>query len=619
MEFTPAEQDYLKEQIDLLPDGAVLAGAERYAEIRAGGFRLEKRHVALFRDRLKKKVKATLPPEMAALLRMDSLGQSLLDVLSVKALEYAQDELLNYYGSLVLRVYLKLDDREEARSLAGRLPEDAAPASGADRIAAANALIAMFDPFMGHVMDWLNEANPDDEEEAGEGAEGVIADTLAGGAAAEAAAEADKLKRKLERLTRELETARETAKRRQEQLNEARRAHREEARNLKNELAAKTAEARKAGARAQQEREESAARIAALENQLREQQEKLEAEVVRRFEKALEEEQNRWMARPRRLERLNRDKISAEDLKGRVEAALEYQARFDRQYGTVRQLVEYRDELLGLKKQLELARQNAREVHPDVAGLLGEINRQLETLRGDLPAPAAGEGDVSAYVAAIGNARTAEGLDELFRHIERSAEYKIIGPHTLDRLEKAYEERTGTLRAPRHRGAPPAEAVAKAVAAAPAPRESFLAHFDRGEPVFVLVDGHNALHNMARFGAEVHGGKPAAAREALARCFQRLVPEAKSGEIRIYFDSPQPNDVAYNKVIRLIYSGGKGANRADHRIISYLQHVKSESSAVPCYVISNDQEIARDARTAGAVVVSLEVLERLVNREIGEI
>lgn len=616
MEFTPAEQDYLKKQIDLLPDGAVLAGAERYAEIRAGGFRLEKRHVALFRDRLKKKVKATLPPEMAALLRMESLGQSLLDVLSVKALEYAQDELLNYYGSLVLRVYLKLDDREEARSLAGRLPEDAAPASGSDRIAAANALIATFDPFMGHVMDWLNEADPDDEEEAGEGVEEAAADALAGGVAA--AAEADKLKRKLERLTRELDAARETAKRRQDQLNEARRAHREEARNLKSELATKMTEARKAGARAQQEREESATRIATLENQLREQQEKLEAEVVRRFEKALEEEQNRWMARPRRLEKLNRDKIPAEDLKGRVEAALEYQARFDRQYGTVRQLAEYRDELLGLKKQLELARQNAREVHPDVTGLLGEINRQLEALRGDLPAPAAGEGDVSAYVAAIGNARTAEGLDELFRHIERAAEYKIIGPHTLDQLEKAYEERTGTLRAPRHRDAPPAEGTAKAVTPAPAPRESFLAHFDRGEPVFVLVDGHNALHNMARFGAEVHGGKPAAAREALARCFQRLVPEAKNGEIRIYFDSPQPNDVAYSKVIRLIYSGGKGANRADHRIISYLQHVKSESSAVPCYVISNDQEIARDARTAGAVVVSLEVLERLVKREIGE-
>ena len=613
-ELTAAEWAYLRSRVDELPDGVVLAAARKFSDVKQG-YRVEAKSVAQFRKRLKNKIRQALPvpPDMRELLQVESLQSKLFSVLSVEALAYAQAEFLQYFGSVELKANWYLDNREAVRELAAKITEEVEPPATEARAAIAEALIHQFEPFGEVTSELLQTAWGDDEDE-GEGealkaAEGAVADESAGGAVRE------ELERKVERLESELEASRETAKRRKERLAAADREHREALNRLSAEIKVKTDEAQQANARAYVQEQQFQGEIAGLKEELKVQGERFEAEVAKQLREELQLERNRWLLRPMKLEKLADAVISSADLRERVGAVLRQQGKMDKQYGTVRELEARRAELLEAQHQLRVAQQNARQVHPELTGLLNEIGKKLGEINAELPLLSTDEVESAGYWAALRRARTEAELAKVFSVIRQAAELGAILPHGLEQLDEVRQIRLTEIRAEEAVGKTPVAASVAEKTKTPKAREGFLGLIDRKEPVFVLVDGHNALLNMPRYQKTLESGNPGAkARDSLAEGFVQLTFGAKTGEIRIFFDSPQANEVQASEIVRLIYSGGSGKNRADDRMVAYLQHVRSESAGIPCFVITNDKEIARDAREVHAEVISLEEFEGLLGK-----
>jgi predicted RNA-binding protein with PIN domain len=117
-----------------------------------------------------------------------------------------------------------------------------------------------------------------------------------------------------------------------------------------------------------------------------------------------------------------------------------------------------------------------------------------------------------------------------------------------------------------------------------------------------IVDGYNVIHRAQRFRESLAGsGMDAARRALLAYCAEWMARRRDVGLFLIVFDSGPSVDGSQEGVaagVRTIHT--RHGESADTRIHSLLLEWQS---AARCAVVSDDAEVARRSRRAGAADV----------------
>ena len=127
----------------------------------------------------------------------------------------------------------------------------------------------------------------------------------------------------------------------------------------------------------------------------------------------------------------------------------------------------------------------------------------------------------------------------------------------------------------------------------------------------ILLDGHNIVFGLKDlFEEHYENGVPGSkARRALVDWIVCMVRNYAAVQARIYFDAPKATFENVIPNVRVEFSGGEGAHRADNRIEAYLQFLRTKSLQTvdhKVFVVTNDIELRRSATKLNAVAVSIE-------------
>jgi hypothetical protein len=143
----------------------------------------------------------------------------------------------------------------------------------------------------------------------------------------------------------------------------------------------------------------------------------------------------------------------------------------------------------------------------------------------------------------------------------------------------------------------------------------------RSQPVRLILDGHNVLHQLrSSWGADFEGGQPSGkARSRLVESVRRLCVQGDTLSVDIWFDGPVAEQYTLSSQLKVQFSGGHGSDRADGCIEASLRHFHMrrfqgliESADEVVFVVSADRDVCASARALGAVVTSPIEFSRLI-------
>ncbi len=556
----------LRRLVDELEADATVRWAAANREL-VPGFPLRARNAPHFRRVLWSKIAkdCRLPEDLRQVLAAGSLNRRVLAVLSEEALAAVAVDLGGVLGAEAVRGALFVDERPGVRALAEAAAwVEEVGGNGGSPGAVAEALgpfLRAFEPFF---------------------------DAASG---RRVAAEVARLRARVEKL----EGVRLGAKK---------------AKALDRRAEAQDAAAEKASRALERARADAAEwlqRCKALEERLREAeaardaaQANREGAVAAGIAAGLRSALRPWLEAPLAAQ-AERERIAGEDdLLADAEAALARQVEVDRHAGNRRALGERRDQVAAALARVQAARAEALRPLPELASVAARLGAELERLdrvlgRSVSAAAAALAGRINAVEAPDDLLRLRATLDEL-----RGAE--ALPGDELARLYGAYHRRlTRFLDA----GGP----VPVPAALRRDPAYGFRRALVGGEPVLLLIDGHNVLHRLAeRFEEAFEDGRPGArARDVLVQKVEALVARTAGGRAQVYFDSPTASRETRSPRVAVIYSGGgRGRDRADGSILEDATFHAASGGGEPRWLVTSDAPLGAQAAAVGCAVLSAE-------------
>jgi hypothetical protein len=558
--LTPELEAELKHVCDALPDAELVGLVQAEPAFLAGGFRADK--PAAVRTRLRQSAVGTqlISDAVRRLLAAHSLNRPLVARLSRTVLLDLRHELAALFGGSRLLLAMLLDERPEVREVAGRWLAADQPFTALEPAVAASVVREAFARLLDAV-----------------------------GAPAAAGAP----------LTRE------GWRDEKDSLNEQLREARAENRRLKasEERLARTRDQLKAaeagGAEARAKLDETAARLRQTTRERDEARIELTREQTHREERLcaavdarLATEFAGWLAAARGLEAAAATPATGlEDVLARAEAALARQAVEDRHSGNRARLRTRLDQVDGLLARVREGLAAALYQTPDLRQAETELDREAGRLRGllGLLTPAT---PFEAALAAHFNGAHANDLPHLRALLDRLAAIGVLDAPAMGRLDVLLTRRQAIAQATGDLPDGPVGMATGVLQRALAGRQ----------PAILLVDGHNALFGlqgryMAPHGSAVPDGNKRA--RLVADIVHRLKghPTCRAW---IVFDGPEASDASPAPNVRVTYSGGQGANRADGVLLDNVRFFRAVDPTIPILLVSNDNALGAEARRLGA-------------------
>ena len=109
---------FLQAALGSMPDEQLIMCARKLPDL-LKGLKQDKPNVAMLRQRVLAKLQLkSPPPPVLEILRTATLSDSLIDVLSEKAIQQGLPALLEHFGRLPILTAMLLDSRENVRKLA---------------------------------------------------------------------------------------------------------------------------------------------------------------------------------------------------------------------------------------------------------------------------------------------------------------------------------------------------------------------------------------------------------------------------------------------------------------------------------------------------------------------
>lgn len=136
-----------------------------------------------------------------------------------------------------------------------------------------------------------------------------------------------------------------------------------------------------------------------------------------------------------------------------------------------------------------------------------------------------------------------------------------------------------------------------------------------GKACTLVVDGHNVLWMVpALFRVHYEQGQPGAqARQALQSALLALAARHPTLTTHLWFDSKVMEDRTLAENLRVHFSGGEGANRADRQMLAFLAHMSASATDEIRTIATADTDVAASAQAAGALVMTPQELAILLS------
>ena len=547
------------------------------------GFRPGKIDPSVARKRLQAALEQhqELPESYLALLRGCTLANPLVLVLSEEALATGRQALCRCYGSTELSAAMLLDAREAVRRMGFEwLQAPVETGSAADRQEAARELADLFRPFL-EQMQLLAATQP-----------GAPAPALATASAPGAG------------------DSRAPRSVKERELLLALRAKDKEAKRYRRDWQAAHEERlrlRQAGESAQAAQANAQACITELTTQLARWETHFEGRVTERVDALLDARLLPWLRPAEQLVQAVELNASASWLE-QAQALLERQAAQDQRYGLRSRLQSELQACQAMRLRLEQAQHDALRPLPELASMasrIAEHGRAIEDKLGQsTTAPLATTPGLQRLSQSLQGADTLDQVSAV-RHALQASE--ALG--WLDEAELAQAYRLVELASSRcYALAGTAQGWSQGrLTHQGLPLHALQAELAQGRPCTVVVDGHNMLYTqrgLFRAWFDEQGQPGQRARQRLIDQLLDLLKRQPRLRVNLWFDGDTLHDYTPGPRLRVHYSGGTGADRADQHIVAYLQHLKQSAPTQLRAVVTADRSEASQAKQTGALVLA---------------
>lgn len=568
----PKEVDlYYRESLAALSDQALILGCRKLPAL-IEGLNQKSPNIRTLRERVNGKLEGkTIPGPVIELLREATLSERLFAALSTRAIKHGGDDWASYFGAVPYVGSLLLDEREEIRIYA----RDAWPRLSKKIIAPTAAtsdgslLSGKFGPLLLTLRDLLNGAS------------------YSKPAAVITTPTQQKIKL----------------------------SHDEEVKLIEGSTLVK---------RLQRELKEGAAKLSAMTNeytQLLEREKNISGElqnvnaklnaihtefhsqVAKGISDALLHRLGTWVQPSEVLAEGSKSQSTAVE---RAAALLNKQAQIDARYGTVSRLHAEMAEAVNLKEQLQNALNESLRPLPELQDVIRSLSQKIDEIdrvlkRGSIAPDTerlqAVSQKLNAAVSieealAIKSAVTNDITKQVWSHSESTKALELVNRRVLT-LYAQHGQRDHVRQEDLHKIAP---------------LETLRQCLITGDTCWILVDGHNLLHKVKPFiGGQYFDqltGPNALARSLLIEKLKTLVDLHPNINCDLWFDGPEETLWGESDRLKVLFSGGIGANRADARILESIHGLTYRGVNAEYIVVTDDRDVLRKSEIAKGVGMS---------------
>ncbi|NGX16142.1 NYN domain-containing protein [Wenzhouxiangella sp. XN24] len=325
---------------------------------------------------------------------------------------------------------------------------------------------------------------------------------------------------------------------------------------------------------------------------------KLEKEKNLAIAEALASETREWLSHAREIETAKHE-TQARDLVGFARDLLARQKSDDRNYGNVEEIRDQIAQRLDLIQELEHAQATALRPLPQLGPTIAQLRDETEKLQ-DLIGWNSRNANplVRELSLRINGAVSLDALSPVRSFIEQAGHLQLLSSGDKASVLRALNRKVDTLIDAY--GVPPSDKGLDQPV-----KKTLLYRLEKTKcPWLILVDGHNLIRKVGDLiGNVVDGERAGEAREKLTEIVRRYFASTRA-EVLLYFDGPHQSTEVLSPTMRVIYSGGKGRNRADNAMLEALEEHKQRRSQTRYIVITSDLDLATRAMETGADVVS---------------
>lgn len=554
---------YLKDAITNLPEAELIFDC-RNVNTLMEGLNQKTPNIATLRARVSARLEArAVPAPILNVLRTATLCQKVFSVLSLKAIKHGGNDWAAYFGLEAYVGSLLVDERTEVRSYGrevwARLPKSKAQAANAT--GAEKNLLDKFNPFLLGIQSLINGIPPQKPQSAqpvSGGQDKNISDEEKANLI-EASAVVKSLRKQIEKATQTIHkhaTDLQVAKAREAQLKEA--------------LAQKTDE------------------LKTFENQKKD-------SIAQGVRDALQNRLGSWFEPTQAL--MASAKFDQSPM-AYAEEALTKQSTIDARYHTWSSLRVELANAKALQKRLHDARTESLRVAPEIETALGQVNAHIEQISINLRARsiAPDNARLQAIADQMNSATSIEEAMALKKRIHTDMAQQSWPQKDGARAIELINRRMLTLYSAAGGGQGLKTDDLRQIAPLHVLRKCVM----EASPCWILVDGHNLLHKIKPFiGAQYFdraGAPNMLARELLTHALRDFVSLHVNFECQLWFDGPDDNTVGVADKLRVYFSGGKGSNRADDRIVEALSALHRTDPSSKFIVVSDDMDLLSRAK-----------------------
>jgi hypothetical protein len=561
-------QAFCKAAIDAMPDALLITGARKMQDL-LKGLKQDKPNVDMLRQRVHAKLQLkSPPPPVLDILRTATLSESLIDVLSDKALQQGLPALVDHFGRLPILTAMLLDGRDTVRKMAQE--ELAKPIKDP-----AKAKLQEQDTFKLRFKPLLDTLRPVLQDEPYQAPTPRPAGTTAKIAAPAPSKE-----------QQERDILASTPYRQLQKERNALAAERDKLQTLNTKLATDLA-----GQTSRANTLDSA--LEALQSQWR-------TSIAQGIADGLQHRLAPWLAPS---ESLAHSLPTSQNALERAQQMLTRQAQQDKRYGTRAQVAEELAQARSLLAALQTAQQEALRPLPQLADEIRALATHIDTTQARLNQTSL-QPQAPQLRALAQTLLTLHDIDALQNHKKALECTMLAEAWGLPLCQQAYaliDRQAMAIYAEHH---PDPKDIPPPVT----PTQHLADCLLHARPCRLLIDGHNLLPKLKPLiGASYYKagqGPTAQARALLIERVKTLTALHPLLQADIWFDGPDDQHWSETDNLRVWFSGGKGSDRADGRILESLQSDVYRGSQTTRLLVTEDRELLAQAQGRGAIGVS---------------
>jgi len=342
-------------------------------------------------------------------------------------------------------------------------------------------------------------------------------------------------------------------------------------------------------------RKELEATRAELQRETSQREERLQAAL----DISLSQEFFGWLAEAKAVEIEVQNKIPSDDAMAFAKQALKKQAQVDRHSKNRLELSDRLQQIKELQKKVRASLQSAIHQCPELKQAEEKLEQEISSIEA-LIVPQPSASPIAEVLINKIHSASDEALPQLRTLPRMLKALKLLDGKSFKSVELEFNKRLTAIEA---LGVPPAPEMQMRKDAA-----SLLGCALAGRaPAIVILDGHNVIFGLpARYMPSRGKSVPdAQKRQNLIDDLVRITKPNPAMRAILLFDGHTRSDANPSPNVSVTYSGGEGEHRADKVIIDKIRFLKTAYPDSTVLLVSNDNELCKDARRLGAQNLSV--------------